>query len=160
MIPGMPKEMKDAQIGDDQVTVTEAIIRSMTPDERARPEMINGSRRSRIALGSGTQVADVNRLVKQFSEMQKMMKKWVQCPKVAGARPPRKRQGQRQGFQQFAQGNNAPVERHARRRRPSRGARKLGTGRFPELPELPQLKISQDLSSNLSKSWGCTPVHR
>ncbi len=75
MIPGMPKEMKDAQIGDDQVTLTEAIIRSMTPGERARPEMINGSRRSRIALGSGTQVADVNRLVKQFSEMQKMMKK-------------------------------------------------------------------------------------
>jgi signal recognition particle subunit SRP54 len=47
----------------------------MTPDERRRPEIINGSRRSRIAKGSGTEVADVNRLVKQFSEMQKMMKR-------------------------------------------------------------------------------------
>ena len=91
MIPGMPKEMKDAQIGDDQVTVTEAIIRSMTPDERARPEMINGSRRSRIALGSGTQVADVNRLVKQFSEMQKMMKKMGAMSQSRGGKPSKKK---------------------------------------------------------------------
>jgi signal recognition particle subunit SRP54 len=75
MIPGMPKEMKNAEIGDDQVILTEAIIRSMTADERRRPEIINGSRRNRIAKGSGTQIADVNRLVKQFSEMQKMMKR-------------------------------------------------------------------------------------
>ena len=75
MIPGMSKEMKNAEIGDDQVKVTEAIIRSMTPQERRKPELINGSRRTRIAKGSGTQVADVNRLVKQFAEMQKMMKK-------------------------------------------------------------------------------------
>ncbi len=75
MIPGMPKEMKNAEIGDDQVKLTEAIIRSMTPDERRRPEIINGSRRNRIAKGSGTQIADVNRLVKQFGEMQKMMKR-------------------------------------------------------------------------------------
>ena len=75
MIPGMPKEVKDAQISDDLVKVTEAIIRSMTPEERAKPEVINGSRRARIAKGSGTQIADVNRLVKQFMEMQKMMKR-------------------------------------------------------------------------------------
>jgi signal recognition particle subunit SRP54 len=75
MIPGMPKEMKNAEISDDQVKLTEAIIRSMTTDERRQPEIINGSRRSRIAKGSGTQIADVNRLVKQFSEMQKMMKR-------------------------------------------------------------------------------------
>lgn len=75
MIPGLPKEVKNAEIGDDQVKLTEAIIRSMTPDERKRPEIINGSRRSRIAKGSGTQIADVNRLVKQFGEMQKMMKR-------------------------------------------------------------------------------------
>ena len=74
MLPGMPKEMKNAEIGDDQVKVTEAIIRSMTPEERRRPDIINGSRRVRIAKGSGTTVPDVNRLVKQFSEMQKMMK--------------------------------------------------------------------------------------
>ena len=75
MVPGMPKEMKSAQIGDDQLKPVEAIIRSMTPLERRKPELINGSRRTRIANGSGTTVGDVNRLVKQFSEMQKMMKK-------------------------------------------------------------------------------------
>jgi len=75
MVPGMPKEMKTAQIGDDQLKPVEAIIRSMTPLERRKPELINGSRRTRIANGSGTTVGDVNRLVKQFGEMQKMMKK-------------------------------------------------------------------------------------
>jgi signal recognition particle subunit SRP54 len=75
MLPGLPKEAKDAQISDDMVKVTEAIIRSMTPEERRKPEIINGSRRTRIAKGSGTQVSDVNKLVKQFSEMQKMMKR-------------------------------------------------------------------------------------
>ena len=75
MMPGMPKELKNAQIGDDQLKPVEAIIRSMTPEERRKPEIINGSRRTRIANGSGTTVGDVNRLVKQFSEMQKMMKR-------------------------------------------------------------------------------------
>jgi signal recognition particle subunit SRP54 len=75
MMPGMPKELKGAEIGDDQLKPVEAIIRSMTPLERRKPEIINGSRRSRIANGSGTTVADVNRLVKQFGEMQKMMKR-------------------------------------------------------------------------------------
>jgi signal recognition particle subunit SRP54 len=75
MMPGMPKELKGAQIDDDDLKPIEAIIRSMTPDERALPKVINGSRRARIAAGSGTQVGDVNRLVKQFDEMQKMMKK-------------------------------------------------------------------------------------
>jgi signal recognition particle subunit SRP54 len=76
MLPGLPKEAKDAQISGDMVKVTEAIIRSMTPEERRKPEIINGSRRTRIAKGSGTQVSDVNKLVKQFSEMQKMMKRF------------------------------------------------------------------------------------
>jgi signal recognition particle subunit SRP54 len=75
MMPGMPKELKGAEIGDDQLKPVEAIIRSMTPQERRKPEIINGSRRNRIAMGSGTTVGDVNRLVKQFSEMQKMMKR-------------------------------------------------------------------------------------
>ncbi len=75
MMPGVPKELKGAQIGDDQLKPVEAIIRSMTPLERRKPELINGSRRTRIANGSGTTVGDVNRLVKQFGEMQKMMKK-------------------------------------------------------------------------------------
>jgi signal recognition particle subunit SRP54 len=75
MMPGVPKELKGAEIGDDQLKPVEAIIRSMTLLERRKPELINGSRRTRIANGSGTTVGDVNRLVKQFSEMQKMMKK-------------------------------------------------------------------------------------
>ncbi|MFM8482804.1 MAG: signal recognition particle protein, partial [Actinomycetota bacterium] len=75
MMPGMPKELKNASIGDDDLKPVEAIIRSMTPEERRHPEIINGSRRQRIALGSGRPIAEVNRLVKQFSEMQKMMKK-------------------------------------------------------------------------------------
>ncbi len=87
MMPGMPKEMKNAQIGDDQLKPIEAIIRSMTPTERRKPEIINGSRRNRIAMGSGTTVGDVNRLVKQFAEMQKMMKR---MGAMAGARPGKK----------------------------------------------------------------------
>jgi signal recognition particle subunit SRP54 len=74
MMPGVPKEMKNAEIPEDQVRRTEAIIFSMTAQERANPELINGSRRTRISKGSGTTVADVNRLVKQFTEMKKMMK--------------------------------------------------------------------------------------
>ena len=75
MMPGMPKELKGAQIGDDELKPIEAIIRSMTPMERRKPDIINGSRRTRIAAGSGTSVTQVSQLVKQFSEMQKMMKK-------------------------------------------------------------------------------------
>ena len=87
MLPGMPKEMKNAQVGDDMVKVTEAIIRSMTPEERRKPEIINGSRRTRIAKGSGTQVSDVNKLIKQFTEMQKMMKR------MGGLAQPKGKQG-------------------------------------------------------------------
>ena len=87
MLPGMPKELKNAQVGDDMVKVTEAIIRSMTPQERRQPEIINGSRRTRIANGSGTQVSDVNKLIKQFTEMQKMMKR------MGGMMQPKGKQG-------------------------------------------------------------------
>jgi signal recognition particle subunit SRP54 len=75
MIPGMPKELKGAKIGDDELKRVEAIIHSMTLEERRRPELINGSRRLRIANGSGTSTGEVNRLVKQFGDMQKMMKR-------------------------------------------------------------------------------------
>jgi signal recognition particle subunit SRP54 len=76
MMPGMPKELKGAKIDDDDLKPVEAIIRSMTPDERRKPQIINGGRRTRIANGSGTTVGDVNRLVKQFGDMQKMMKRF------------------------------------------------------------------------------------
>jgi signal recognition particle subunit SRP54 len=76
MLPGVGAQLRGAEVSDDQVKRTEAIIRSMTPAERENPQIINGSRRTRIASGSGTQVQDVNRLVKQFAEMQKMMKQF------------------------------------------------------------------------------------
>jgi signal recognition particle subunit SRP54 len=74
MIPGMGKMMKDIDIDDDAFKGVEAIIHSMTPDERENPALLNGSRRKRIATGSGTSIQDVNRLVKQFDDMRKMMK--------------------------------------------------------------------------------------
>ena len=74
MIPGMGKAMKNIDMDDDAFNGIEAIINSMTPSERANPTILNGSRRKRIADGSGTSVPDVNRLVKQFEETRKMMK--------------------------------------------------------------------------------------
>lgn len=76
MIPGMGAQLKDIEIDDKQVARVEAIILSMTPKEREKPEIINASRKKRIASGSGMQVQDVNRLLKQFDEMKKMMKKF------------------------------------------------------------------------------------
>ena len=74
MLPGMDKALKDVDIPDDAFKPTEAIIQSMTPYEKEHPECINGSRRNRIAKGSGTTVADVNKLLKQFEQTRKMMK--------------------------------------------------------------------------------------
>ena len=74
MIPGMGKAMKNLDMDDDAFQGIEAIINSMTPTERANPTILNGSRRKRIAEGSGTTVPEVNRLVKQFDETRKMMK--------------------------------------------------------------------------------------
>jgi signal recognition particle subunit SRP54 len=75
MLPGMGKAIKDLDVDDDSFKPIEAIIRSMTPQERETPDVINGSRKRRIAKGSGTNVQEVNNLLKQFSEMRKMMKK-------------------------------------------------------------------------------------
>ena len=83
MIPGLPKEMKQAQIDEKELGKVEAIIRSMTPAERNDPSIINGSRRMRIANGSGTKTQDVNALLKQFTMVQKMMRS------VAGGKRPR-----------------------------------------------------------------------
>jgi len=74
MIPGVGKAMKNIDIDDDAFKGIEAIIKSMTPTEREDPSLINGSRRKRIADGSGTSITEVNRLMKQFDEMRKMMK--------------------------------------------------------------------------------------
>ncbi|MDQ1457534.1 MAG: signal recognition particle subunit [Actinomycetota bacterium] len=74
MLPGVPKEIRNAEIDDKEIARVEAIIRSMTPEERRRPELINGSRRLRIAQGSGTSTSEINNLLKQFKQVQQMMK--------------------------------------------------------------------------------------
>jgi signal recognition particle subunit SRP54 len=82
MIPGMGKAMKDIDIDDDAFKHIEAIIYSMTPAEREDPSLINGSRRKRVATGSGTTVQEVNRLLKQFDETRKMMKMVAQGKRI------------------------------------------------------------------------------
>ncbi len=74
MLPGMPKEVRKAEIDDREITRIEAIIQSMTPAERRKPDLINGSRRGRIAKGAGVNSSDVNNLLKQFKQVQQMMR--------------------------------------------------------------------------------------
>ena len=74
MMPGVPKEMKDANIDEREIDRVEAIVLSMTPDERNNPDVVDGSRRARIASGSGTTTTQVSNLLKQFKEMRKAMK--------------------------------------------------------------------------------------
>lgn len=74
MIPGLGSAVKNSDIDDKQIVKVEAIIQSMTKKERSNPKILNGSRRKRIAIGSGNTIQDVNRLIKQFEEMQRMVK--------------------------------------------------------------------------------------
>ena len=74
MIQGMGKMIRDMDIDDNAFKSVEVIIQSMTPEERANPDIINGSRRKRIAKGSGRDIQDVTRLMKQFEDTRKMMK--------------------------------------------------------------------------------------
>ncbi|HEY8546048.1 MAG TPA: signal recognition particle protein [Acidimicrobiales bacterium] len=97
MMPGVPKELKQAQVDERQLSRVEAIIRSMTPIERADPTIIDGSRRNRIAAGSGTQPGDVSQLVKQFREMQKMMKRMPGLSRPGGGKKGRKGRKGRSG---------------------------------------------------------------
>ncbi len=75
MIPGMDKALKGVEISDDAFKPVEAIIGSMTPEERSNPALLNGSRKQRIAKGSGTSIVEVNRFIKQFEQTSKMMRK-------------------------------------------------------------------------------------
>ncbi len=90
MLPGVPKELRNADIPDSEVARLEAIIRSMTPAERRKPNLIDGSRRLRIANGSGTSTSEVNQLLRQFSEVQRMMKRFG-----VGAGGKRKKKGRK-----------------------------------------------------------------
>src|SRR5690606_6304841 len=78
MLPGMNKAkgLKDMKVDEKQMARVEAIVKSMTTEEKRKPEILNASRRKRIALGSGTSIQDVNRLIKQFDDMRKMMKQF------------------------------------------------------------------------------------
>lgn len=87
MIPGMNKMVKDMDMDDDVFKHTEAIIQSMKPIERERPEMLDAKRKRRIAEGSGTSVQEVNQLIKQLDEMKKMMKKMNKTQKKGGKMP-------------------------------------------------------------------------
>ena len=90
MIPGVGKAIKDIDIDDNAFKSIEAIIYSMTPAERSNPEILNGSRRTRIAKGSGTTIQEVNRLLKQFDQTRKMMK-MVTSSKMGKMMPKMKR---------------------------------------------------------------------
>lgn len=91
MIPGVGKALKDVDIDDDAFKGVEAIIHSMTPAERENPELLNGSRRKRIATGSGTTIQDVNRLLKQFDESKKMMRMLSKGGRMMGKAPMKRR---------------------------------------------------------------------
>src|SRR3982751_931864 len=80
MIPGVGKAIKDIDISDDAFKGIEAIINSMTPEERSNPDLIDGSRRKRIAKGSGKEISDVNAFMKQFDQMREMMKSMNKMP--------------------------------------------------------------------------------
>ena len=95
MLPGVPKEVKDAEIGDNDLAPIEAIIRSMTLSERIDPKIIDGSRRRRIAEGSGTSPNQVNQLIKQFRQMQQMMRKMGAGPPGAKGRKGKQKKGGR-----------------------------------------------------------------
>ncbi|TVQ67374.1 MAG: signal recognition particle protein [Balneolaceae bacterium] len=85
MIPGASKAVKDADLDEDTFKPIEAIINSMTPEERKNPDLLNGSRRRRIAKGSGTHVREINELIKQFEQMKKMMKTMSKMGKMGRA---------------------------------------------------------------------------
>ncbi|MTV23848.1 signal recognition particle protein [Nitriliruptoraceae bacterium ZYF776] len=110
MLPGMGKQLKDVEIEDKQVARVEAIIRSMTPGERRDPKILNGRRRKRIAAGSGTTVTEVNRLVKQFAEVQKVMKSAAKMAGLDSAKPKgvKGRAAQAAALRQLQQGGGLP----------------------------------------------------
>jgi signal recognition particle subunit SRP54 len=125
MLPGLPKELRNVEVEDSEIGRIEAIIRSMTLRERRQPEIIDGSRRKRIATGSGVTVGEVNLLLKQFAEMSKMMKRMGRMAGAASGGARRNKKGtkgkRKKGGRVTPKGGNAPSP----------------TG--PDLPSLPGL---------------------
>jgi signal recognition particle subunit SRP54 len=93
MIPGVGKAIKDIDISDDAFKGIEAMINSMTPYERNNPDVIDGSRRKRIALGSGKDIAEVNAFMKQFDQMRQMMGQMNKMKGMMGGMPGMMRRG-------------------------------------------------------------------
>jgi signal recognition particle subunit SRP54 len=104
MMPGLPKEVRKAEIDDREIGKIEAIIHSMTPEERRNPNVVNGSRRTRIAKGSGTTTSDVNQLLKQFKQVQQMMKGFGGAGGKKGKKGKRPRLSDIRAMQQMQQG--------------------------------------------------------
>lgn len=107
MMPGMGnmKGLKNLQVDEKQLGRVEAIVKSMTTEEKRKPEIINASRRKRIAKGSGTTLQDVNRLLKQFEEMRKMMK---QFSGMMGGKSKGKGKGGKKGRHRMGRGMRFP----------------------------------------------------
>ena len=111
MMPGIPKEVRDVEIEDSHVNRIEAIIKSMTVEERAEPKIIDASRRNRIAAGSGMSAQDVSALVTQFTEMKKMMTKLGVTPKTKSKRKGgKKNKRKRSGGRTTAKGKQAMAD--------------------------------------------------
>ena len=123
MLPGLPKEMRDVDIDDREIGRIEAIIRSMTPTERADPKIIDASRRSRIAAGSGTNPTQVSGLISQFSEMQKMMKRFggMGTKKAKGGRKNKKKG--KGGGRTTAKGGGRTTPKGGKGQRAAKGGR-------------------------------------
>ncbi len=134
LMPGIPKEVKDVEIEDAQIARVEAMIRSMTLEERARPVIIDGSRRQRIADGSGTRPSEVSQLLKQFKEMQKLMKRMGGLGSKKMRRPKKGKSGKK-GSRVTAKGGQP--KRSSGLALPGLGADgELDLADFPELPGL------------------------
>jgi len=97
MIPGMSSMGGDVEVDEDQMKYTEAMIRSMTSQERNNPRIINGSRKMRIAKGSGTTVQDINKLLKQFAQMNKMVRQFA-GPATKGTGKKKRKKSRRGGL--------------------------------------------------------------
>ncbi len=128
MLPGMPKEIKNADIDEREIGRVEAIIHSMTVEERRKPDLINGSRRARIAKGSGTSTTEVNNLLKQFKQMQQMMGQMGAMGKVIARKG---KKNKKKGGRVTAPGGGAPKSQPS-----APGGLPAG---FPDLGELGEL---------------------
>jgi signal recognition particle subunit SRP54 len=140
MMPGMPKELKNQEIDDRQVARVEAIIRSMTPKEREKPDLIEGSRRGRIAAGSGTRENEVSQLINQFKQMQKMLKK------MGGMGTKSIKRAKRKGVKGKKTGGRRSGNPQAGRTTPKKGEGK----RKLVLPGLDELEQNEEVAALLN----------